>query len=351
MENNESSGQEKGDDVVAIDLPAPEGWKKKFTPKKGGTPRRNEIVFISPTGEEIKNKRQLDQYLKSHLGGPSVSEFDWGTGDTPRRSARISEKSKAIETPEPEPPKKVQRKSSSKKGAKEEDDIDGEVETAKGKEAATEETKESAEVEMKDVETSEDKEAAVEETKGSADREADTEETKKSAEVEMKDEDDVENQNKGEVATEEAVAGKDTVKDSEQKTEIKIDETTMENLEASNEATSGAKEEDGGNKSLPMPGLEENDNEAEKEQAEPEAPSQVPVPNETANSEQEEKTVEVAVPEVAEAKVENESEVASVEGEIKPDSDSLKEDQEVGKAISVNCEEAPHESKASQVSY
>jgi len=55
----------------------------QFVPKKGGTPRRNEIVFIAPSGEEIKNKRQLDQYLKSHPGGPSASEFDWGTGTSP----------------------------------------------------------------------------------------------------------------------------------------------------------------------------------------------------------------------------------------------------------------------------
>lgn len=54
----------------------------QFIPKKGGTgtPRRNEIVFVAPTGEEIKNKKQLDQYLKSHPGGPSSSEFDWSTG-------------------------------------------------------------------------------------------------------------------------------------------------------------------------------------------------------------------------------------------------------------------------------
>ncbi|ONK74232.1 uncharacterized protein A4U43_C03F4150 [Asparagus officinalis] len=52
----------------------------EFTPKKGGTPKRNEIVFISPTGEEIANKRQLDQYLRAHPGGPPASDFDWGTG-------------------------------------------------------------------------------------------------------------------------------------------------------------------------------------------------------------------------------------------------------------------------------
>ncbi|KAJ0966341.1 hypothetical protein J5N97_027479 [Dioscorea zingiberensis] len=109
-------------EVVTVELPAPAGWKKMFTPKKGGTPKRNEIVFIAPTCEEIKNKRQLDQYLRSHPGNPHSSEFDWGTGDTPRRSARISEKVKATESPEGDPPKKRERKSSSKKGNKEKND-------------------------------------------------------------------------------------------------------------------------------------------------------------------------------------------------------------------------------------
>ncbi|XP_022731513.1 methyl-CpG-binding domain-containing protein 10-like isoform X2 [Durio zibethinus] len=84
-------------------------------PKKGGTPKKNEIIFTAPTGEEISNRRQLEQYLKAHPGGPAVSEFDWGTGETPRRSARISEKVKAMPTPESEPPKKRGRKSSASK--------------------------------------------------------------------------------------------------------------------------------------------------------------------------------------------------------------------------------------------
>ncbi|XP_020579741.1 methyl-CpG-binding domain-containing protein 11-like isoform X3 [Phalaenopsis equestris] len=106
---------EKGDsEVVSVELPAPEGWRKKFTPKQGGTPKRNEIVFISPTGEEIKNRRQLDQYLRSHTGGPPSSEFDWGTGDTPRRSARLSEK---VKTPETEKTKQASS-SGSHKGVK-----------------------------------------------------------------------------------------------------------------------------------------------------------------------------------------------------------------------------------------
>ncbi|XP_074582786.1 uncharacterized protein LOC141839033 [Curcuma longa] len=108
--------------VVCVELPAPAGWTKKFILNEDASPRKNEIVFISPTGEEIKNKRQLQQYLKSHPGGPSSSEFDWGTGDTPRRSARIRERVKTIDSSDDEKPKKRERKSSSKKATKEKKD-------------------------------------------------------------------------------------------------------------------------------------------------------------------------------------------------------------------------------------
>lgn len=107
------------EEVVSSELPAPPGWKKQLMPKKAGTPKKNEILFISPTGEEISNKKQLDQYLKAHPGGPAASEFDWGSGETPRRSSRISEKAKAQPPPpESEPPKKRSR-SASKKDSKE----------------------------------------------------------------------------------------------------------------------------------------------------------------------------------------------------------------------------------------
>ncbi|XP_052175558.1 methyl-CpG-binding domain-containing protein 11-like isoform X2 [Diospyros lotus] len=126
-------------DVVSIELTAPPGWKKLFTPKKGGTPRqKNEIVFVAPTGEEINNRKQLEQYLKSHSGNPAVSEFDWGTGETPRRSARISGKAKATPPSESDPPRKRGRKSSASKDNKETD-------------TAIEETDCKKEVEMQDV--------------------------------------------------------------------------------------------------------------------------------------------------------------------------------------------------------
>ncbi|XXG65389.1 hypothetical protein AAC387_Pa05g3103 [Persea americana] len=131
-----------------LELPAPQGWKKKLTPKKGSAGGRNEIVFISPTGEEIRSKRQLEQYLKSHPGGPPPSEFDWGTGETPRRSSRISEKGKATETPEGQPAQKREKKLSSEEEAKEEIDGDGVTEAP----AAADEPKSFADAEMKENE-------------------------------------------------------------------------------------------------------------------------------------------------------------------------------------------------------
>lgn len=92
----------------------------QFLPKTGGTPRKKEIVFIAPTGEEIGSRKKLEQYLKSHPGNPAVSEFDWSTGETPRRSARISEKVKAAPPLEGEPLKKRGRRSSASKNDKKE---------------------------------------------------------------------------------------------------------------------------------------------------------------------------------------------------------------------------------------
>lgn len=97
----------------------------QFLPKLDGITKKNEIIFIAPTGEEIHSKRQLDQYLKSHPGNPASSEFDWGTGETPRRSARISEKAKAAPpSSQIERPKKRTRKQAlSKKDDDKEEDV------------------------------------------------------------------------------------------------------------------------------------------------------------------------------------------------------------------------------------
>ncbi|XP_048134237.1 methyl-CpG-binding domain-containing protein 11 [Rhodamnia argentea] len=131
------------EEVVSLELPAPHGWTKKYLIKKGGTPKKNEIVFTAPTGDEITNRKQLDQYLKQHPGGPAISEFDWGTGETPRRSARISEKAKVTPPPEFETPKKKARRTSVFRKDKKET------------EAAPEETEEKKEVDMADAEKTE----------------------------------------------------------------------------------------------------------------------------------------------------------------------------------------------------
>ncbi|XP_006847662.2 methyl-CpG-binding domain-containing protein 11 [Amborella trichopoda] len=91
-EHHQGAGQE---------LRAPPGWKKKILAKNPGMPSPMEVVFISPSGSEIKNKRQLFAYLKSNPGGAAAADFDWSTGGTRRRSARLSEKL-VLETPESE---------------------------------------------------------------------------------------------------------------------------------------------------------------------------------------------------------------------------------------------------------
>ncbi|KAF8395480.1 hypothetical protein HHK36_019426 [Tetracentron sinense] len=332
--------QEIREEVVSVELPAPEGWKKKdlagagsavdlsqlidktpttkgllscaslelpldlisinmqdgvrslvtttiFTPKKGGTPKRNEIVFISPTG------------------------------DTPRRSARISEKSKATETPEREPPMKKERKSSSKKGAKEKKDCDdGEGEAV----AAT------------------------------------AEETKASADVEMKEAEDLGDKNKEEVATGEAGRIEDdTVKQEPvQKTEEKLDEASMEKLEnpeASNKtATADTKEEHEENKSLPPPGGEENEQKVGEElPAESEAPLPPTMPNKEVSSEKAAKLVGETSPEKEVKAIGEVGEEANV-GESLPDNGSLKESQgetKLKETHDLNCEETQPQPKAS----
>jgi hypothetical protein len=113
----------------------------QFFTKKKGTPRKPEIVFIAPTGEEIGSKRQLRKYLNQHSGNPDISEFDWGTGETPRRSTRIRETAKTTPPPaQAEPSKKRSRKSS---GSKKDDK---EAETESPSDEAKEKGNSSAEV-------------------------------------------------------------------------------------------------------------------------------------------------------------------------------------------------------------
>ncbi|KAE8718440.1 Methyl-CpG-binding domain-containing protein 11 [Hibiscus syriacus] len=145
---------ESKEEVVSVELPAPASWKKMFFPKKVGSPRKTEIMFIAPTGEEISSRRQLEQYLKAHPGNPPIKEFDWGTGETPRRSSRISEKAKATPTPEKEPPKKRVRKSLSAK--KEEKETEANPEKAEGEKESEKEDAEAAEPEKGTAEVEKD---------------------------------------------------------------------------------------------------------------------------------------------------------------------------------------------------
>ncbi|KAJ9699603.1 hypothetical protein PVL29_008279 [Vitis rotundifolia] len=233
-----------------------------FTPKKGGTPRRNEIIFVSPTGEEIKNRSQLDRFLKSHPGGPSYSEFDWGTGDSPRRSARISGKSKATETPRTKPPRKKQAKSSSKEGVKgKNDDTNGEGEvTEKQAAAAADETEASEAVEMKDV-----KDVGKKSKVGVAAAE-DTENDSQLKSDEKIDEMDI----IGQLQNQEVDNKTDS--DPKEETDEKLEgEPGISPILESKEAVDKTEGKEAGNKSLPEPGQDEKKEEEEKQPADLEA--------------------------------------------------------------------------------
>ncbi|MCO5550307.1 hypothetical protein L7F22_003790 [Adiantum nelumboides] len=83
------------DHAASPELSAPTGWQKKVGSSKKGSASKRDVCFIAPDGEELKTKRLLDRYLKSHPGCPAASEFDWSTGETPtRRSSRLSTKTR-----------------------------------------------------------------------------------------------------------------------------------------------------------------------------------------------------------------------------------------------------------------
>ncbi|WJX48782.1 hypothetical protein P8452_35301 [Trifolium repens] len=139
MEIETQQNYVKDEEVLSVQLSAPPSWNKLFFPKKVGTPRKSEIVFVAPTGEEISSKKQLEKYLKAHPGNPNISEFDWGTGETPRRSTRISEKVKTTPPPsEAGPPKKRSRKSSGSKKDDKETETESPAEEGKEKSSAEE---------------------------------------------------------------------------------------------------------------------------------------------------------------------------------------------------------------------
>ncbi|KAL5709039.1 hypothetical protein ACHQM5_019768 [Ranunculus cassubicifolius] len=139
-----------------LDFPAPQGWTKKVTLKKGGTPKRGAVVFISADGEEIKHKKALEKYLRAHHGNPPLSEFDWGTGDTPRRSSRLSGKSKATESPDSsEPATKHKKTSSSSKKGKSKDETQSSEAPSHNEEGEADDSR--VDAEMKDAEPVESK--------------------------------------------------------------------------------------------------------------------------------------------------------------------------------------------------
>lgn len=140
-------------DANVVELPAPEGWTKKLFPKKKGTPKRDDVVYYAPTGEEIKSRAQLDRYLKSHPGGPPISEFNWSAGVTPRRSSRLSEKVQGeAETPESEAKKKPNRSRKSDAGSED----NKHAKKRRKSEASSAEKEASKEEEMQDVDCDED---------------------------------------------------------------------------------------------------------------------------------------------------------------------------------------------------
>lgn len=90
------------------------------------------------------------------------STYIWSyAGDTPRRSARLSEKSKAVVAPTSQSPMKKQRKSSTKV-AQEKSNADADVKATDGKDATAEETKETIQVSIADAKDATDGEVITE---------------------------------------------------------------------------------------------------------------------------------------------------------------------------------------------
>ncbi|KAK2982239.1 hypothetical protein RJ640_015830 [Escallonia rubra] len=279
-----------------------------LNPKQGGTPRRYNFFFISPTGEEIKSRTQLDKYLKLHPGGPDDSAFNWGTENL-RRSARLNQTTQVMETPESGTPKKKQKTSRSREG-----------ENSECREAVTNGAEESAGVAIGDGQAvGDDGEGEV------VDNVLDTDQ-----------------ENKEDVVTEEALKEMHGEKPLIQETGSK----TYDNME------------DGADDSKPLPvlapGLEENNNESKKVVAEPEALLELTVASEAASFDQEVvEAVKDAEPEIKDAKAESNKEVAEpVSGKTVSAKDAeVANGKEHVENHSGSCEEAPQEPKTSQVRF
>lgn len=231
------------DGVVSVELPAPATWKKLCMTKKGGASRKNEVVFITPTGEEISSRKQLAQYLKSHTGNPAISEFDWGTGETPRRSARISEKVRVTPPSEEiEPPKKRVRKSSGTKKEKEMETGKEEMGGKKDTEMLDAEVDEKKNDEGKEIDLREENEVKTEgKTQEDADKKSDTD-----IQLDRKDPDENDvteaTPNMGEKVEEEQVPLFE--KPDSQPGNIGADDETQDKPESITEAANGAETND-----------------------------------------------------------------------------------------------------------
>ncbi|KAK1296980.1 Methyl-CpG-binding domain-containing protein 11 [Acorus calamus] len=154
--------------VVTKRVGGGKGWGRVVT-KENWDPRRHEIVFIAPTGEEMKNNSILEHYLKSHPGNPALSEFDWSTGNcihthiysflhqwkftnscfvllglllSKRHSeafCKNCEKAKVTSSPEGDPPKKKRgRKTKESESAAEEGEVATRAKEQKEQEVAEE---------------------------------------------------------------------------------------------------------------------------------------------------------------------------------------------------------------------
>lgn len=170
---------------------------------------------MAPTGEEISSRKQLEQYLKAHPGNPLISEFEWTTGETPRRSTRISQKVKATTpTPDKEPLLKKRRSSLTKKDNKEaaekneearhaeaavKENKDGPTENAEAEKDGLTEIAE-AEKENKEGEKTEAEKENKEGEKTEAEKEGQTEIAEAEAENKEGEKTDAENK-EGEVVT------------------------------------------------------------------------------------------------------------------------------------------------------
>lgn len=76
--------------------------RASFLRGREGLQKKKIVSFLAPDGEEIRNKTQLNKYLKAHPGTAVATDFDWGTpavesvtAYTTRRSERLSLKSRS----------------------------------------------------------------------------------------------------------------------------------------------------------------------------------------------------------------------------------------------------------------